>query len=634
MSSAAEHALPPGALARAVAAIDAGSTYKAALEALLLELPPGDADWLMQILRESRGAFAPLARAGPGRALFLGDPLSGTSVALGRLGFETTTLGRDGERLEFAAHRARALVETPAHFVLAGGGARLPFAPLPFADGAFDLVVQEGGLPGPATGAGHDLGECARVARGELVLVADNRFGYKRSAGAHGAFHVLGPLEYTGAIAAPRRGQKSLWGYRRALAAAGLGDQEAYSLYPHSGQFVHVVALDRPRPRLPVGPKERENRLKILGARLGLFPVLTPSFAFVAARGPRSPGDPHARARRIERILAELGRELGEGPAEVDQLVATRGNTAVILTRASGTGDGADEGDRAGRWCLHLPLSPCQQRLTELHAEALSRLARERSRVPVPELLFAGRIEGVYLTCERRLGGHTAPELSDAAPIAEALLVDAARIAPELARGPARALGEDEFEELVGSKCDLVLRFAAVPETLAIVRDLRVRAKSELVGRAFPRVLYHADLRGKHVQIDRSGRVLGILDWGTYEDPGPALRRSPALDGARAQAGRGAHGRRCLAAGHRPGASAARARGPRALRGGPRPRRDVPRAGGSALPRARRRHGRAQLGLQPAALGAHAVRALDRRCGNRTTRGRGAERQASGQLPA
>jgi hypothetical protein len=506
--------LPRGAVARAVAAIEAGAPYKAALEALLLELPERGADWLMQILRESRGAFAPLARAGPGRALFLGEPLSGTPVALGRLGFETTTLGRDHERLAFAAYRARALVETPAHFVLAGGGPRLPFA-----DGAFDLVVQEGGLPGPATGAGYDLAECARVARGELVLIADNRFGYKRSAGAHGAFHVLGPLEYTGAIAAPRRGQKSLWGYRRALAAAGLGQAEAYSLYPHSGQFVHVVALDRPRPRLPIGPKERENRLKLLGARLGLFPVLTPSFAFVAARDPRPA---QSGARRIERILEELAPRIGEGRAEVDQLVATRGNTAVILTRAAEAEQrptGAEPAP-AGRWCLHLPLSPCQQRLTELHAEALVRLPAEHARVPVPELLFAGRIEGAYVTCERRLAGHTAPELSDAPAVAAELLSDVAGIAAELAIGPARPLGEDEFEALVGSRCDLVLRYAAVPATLAAVRELRARAKSELLGQSFPRVLYHADLRGKHVQIERSGRVLGILDWGTYEDPG------------------------------------------------------------------------------------------------------------------
>jgi aminoglycoside phosphotransferase (APT) family kinase protein len=36
-------------------------------------------------------------------------------------------------------------------------------------------------------------------------------------------------------------------------------------------------------------------------------------------------------------------------------------------------------------------------------------------------------------------------------------------------------------------------------------------------------VLYHADLRGKHVQVDRDGSVLGYLDWGTAEPEGLPL---------------------------------------------------------------------------------------------------------------
>jgi aminoglycoside phosphotransferase (APT) family kinase protein len=36
-------------------------------------------------------------------------------------------------------------------------------------------------------------------------------------------------------------------------------------------------------------------------------------------------------------------------------------------------------------------------------------------------------------------------------------------------------------------------------------------------------VLYHADLRSKHVQVDRDGGVLGYLDWGTTEVDGLPL---------------------------------------------------------------------------------------------------------------
>ena len=519
--------LPTAALARAVEAIEGGATYRAALEALLFELDPRDAHWLMQELRESRGAWAPLTASGSAtgtgdrpRALFLGDPLSGTPVALGRLGLETTVLGRDELRLRLARLRALALVEAPARFELARTEPGPERARLPFEDAHFDLVVQERGLPGPRTGWGHDLEECLRVARGELVLVADNRLGYKRAAGAHGVFHVLRPLEWLRAALAPARGERTLAGYRARVRAAGGEGPRAYALYPHSDQFVHVVALDEERPRLPVGPKERRNRFKVVGARLGLFPVLTPSFAVIARRA----GSPPARAR-IERVLDLLAERTGEPRPEVDQLVATRGNTAVFLTRPAGAArdPGDPERDPTGHWCLHLPLSPTQQALVERHARALASLPRTHPDVPVPELLFTGSIEGGHVTLERRVAGHTAPELSDDSAVGARLLDDAARLTARLVADPERpgeAFDAGELERLVAAKFELVLAHAGVPETLARTRELLERARRELPGLRVPRVLYHADLRGKHVQIGADGRVLAILDWGTLEDPG------------------------------------------------------------------------------------------------------------------
>jgi aminoglycoside phosphotransferase (APT) family kinase protein len=140
--------------------------------------------------------------------------------------------------------------------------------------------------------------------------------------------------------------------------------------------------------------------------------------------------------------------------------------------------------------------------------------------VPLPELLFTGDLEDTHVTCERRLAGRTAPELSDDPPVGRRLLADAARIAAALLVAPARPLDEADFEALVTSKLDLVLRHARVASTLARTRELRARARDVLLGRPLPRVLYHADLRGKHVQIAPTGEVLGILDWGTLEDVG------------------------------------------------------------------------------------------------------------------
>ena len=511
-------ALDRGCLERARDSLERGEPFKSTLERLLLELDERQANWLMQELREGRGAWAPLVVAGGGgpdqpqarsstpRALYIGGALCGTPIALGRLGFEVTTLARDGLRLALAEHRARALLQVRAHFVLGGDSARLPFD-----DASFDLVVQDCGLPGPRTGWGHGLAECARVARGELVLIADNRLGYKRSSGAHGQFHVLRPLEFARAAARPERAERTLAGYRRALERVGLSDTRAFALYPHSGQFVHVVGLDGPRPRLPVGPKERRNRLKLLGAALGLFPVFTPSFAVLARSGASD-----ARAR-IDRILAQLAERFGEPAPEVDQLVATRGNSSVVLTAPAAEDD---DPDGPGRWCLHLPLSPSQQVLVERHHRTLWRLRRSFPGVPVATPLFAGVVDGVYLVCERRLGGRTAPELSDDPGIAARLLEDAARITAQLALGPSAPVSAADFEALLGFKFELVLRHGQVPATLEKTGALRERARELLVGRRLPRCLYHADLRGKHIQIDAEGGVLGILDWGTLEDPG------------------------------------------------------------------------------------------------------------------
>jgi aminoglycoside phosphotransferase (APT) family kinase protein len=44
------------------------------------------------------------------------------------------------------------------------------------------------------------------------------------------------------------------------------------------------------------------------------------------------------------------------------------------------------------------------------------------------------------------------------------------------------------------------------------------RAREQLLGRSFPRVVYHADLRSKHIQVDARGRIVALLDWGSGEE--------------------------------------------------------------------------------------------------------------------
>lgn len=492
------------AVARALKKLRRGEPWRGVLEELLLELPDAAADRTMQLLREARGAWFPLLRTDGGTALVLGNALSGTAIPLLNHGFDVTLVDLSPERLELALFHKRALGtggETRA--LLAGDGVALPFE-----DASFDLVVHEEGLPDHAFGWGHDVRECQRVCRGELFATVANRFAYKRSSGLRGDFVVPGPLEFLRRGLSRDTGERTLRGYRRALASPDFERARAFAVYPDAREFTFVVGLDGTGPRLAVGPKERKNRVKILGSKLGLFPVFTPSFAVTASRSTVR------TAPRIERVLDELAERTGEPRPEVDQWIATRGNAALIQTRPPA---GADLGS-AGSWSIHLALSPAEGGQLVRHFEVLQRLGAEFPDVPAPTPLFAGTLAGIFLTCERRLPGLTAPQLTGDARAAARIYADCARFLARLVTVAAAPFDEDAFERLVGSRFDLVARFAREPRTVANLSRMRAEARERLVGRPMPRVLHHADLRSKHVQVRPEGRVIGFLDWGCAED--------------------------------------------------------------------------------------------------------------------
>ncbi len=494
--------LPRAALERAIAAVESGTPYKAALEALLRELDDASADRLMQLQREARGTWflalgVPRVAQSGARALFLGNALSGAHTPLSHHGFEVTLLDPNELRLRWARLRNEALSpRSRTHEVVADGGARLPFG-----DGEFDLVVQEDGLPSRSNGWGHDLAELARVCEGELVLVADNRLGYKRSTGRRGVFDVPSPLAFARrALAGPER---TLPGYARLLQRAGFAPPRAFALYPHASEFTFLVGLDGAGPALEIGPKERENRLKLVASSLGLFRWLTPSFALIAPR------KSHAATPRWSRILAEVGRATGERGAELEHVVATRGNSALLLTRSSTGAEGA--------WCLHVGLSAAQRSQLATHVRTLREIEAHHPRCPVPQALFEGELDGVYVTVERRIGGLTAPQLTgDLAATRRTLegLVDA--LAGLVVTAP-EPLDEAGFEELIGRRFEIVAAHAGEPQVVEALERLRAEARRDLLGCPLPRVVHHADLRSKHVQVTPTGELLAILDWGSAE---------------------------------------------------------------------------------------------------------------------
>ncbi len=509
MKVEASHApLDAATLERAIAALENGARFKEVYEELLLEVSADVADRTMQLQREARGAWLLLSQVAlsmqrRAKVLLIANALSGASVPLAHFGFEVTLWDRSALRLRFAELRNRALVPTGVtHTVQADDGPRLPFG-----DGAFDLVVQENSASDEGGTPRFEPSELRRVTRGEVLLIADNRFAYKTSSGRRGVFEVPSAFQYAARLLSAHR-ERSLRGYRALFRVAGLEGERAFALYPHAREFTYVVALDAQWPRLAVGPQERRNRWKVLAHALGLFPVLAPSFAVFATKhgGASQPS-------RVERILDGLAERTGEPRPELEHLVATRGNSALLLTR-----HGARERVRdTGWWCVHIGLSPAQRVQLARHMEFLAGLRARFPSVPVPQPLFEGEIDGVTLTCERRSRGLTTPQFAGRPLVVRAITAQLSERLAELVCAPPSPLSESEFERLIGARLDLVARFAREPSTVAALERMKADARAALLGRSFPRVVYHADLRGKHVQAEDDGRIAALLDWGSAE---------------------------------------------------------------------------------------------------------------------
>lgn len=482
--------------------LERGLGFRAAFERLLRHLPEERADRLTQLLKESRGAWLTVLCTRGGEALVVGAACSGSAAALARAGFAVTLLDPSRERLRFALAAFEAFQVGRVRGLVGGRGRALPFAAR-----AFDLVVLEQGLPDERFAPALD--ECRRVCRGQLFVMADNRLAYKRSGGGYHDFRLTRPLEYARALLRPRRGERTLRGYRAALAAAGFAPARAFALYPHRRDFTHVVALDERLPELPLGPNERRNKLKLLARAAGLFPVLAPSFGLVSARRELC-----GRPSRIAHVLEELARRVGEPTPAAEQVTGTRGDTIVVQTALAG----GRAGEPAGRWTLHVALVRAHEEGLRLHLRMLALLRERFPGVPAPEPLFAGPIDGLWLSCERRLPGTSAIHQVGRRARAEAILGRVAGHLAQLVVRPPATFSEADFDELLEPAFELVARGAADAGTRAALAGMRARARAGLVGHDLPRTLCHGDLRAKHVQVDAAGEVLGYLDWGAASD--------------------------------------------------------------------------------------------------------------------
>ncbi len=476
---------------RAAVSLERRTPWRDALETMLRELSPDRADAWMMRLNEGRGTFALTLASTSGRALLIGHPLSGTAIALEQLGLRVVCLGACALDLRLANGRRQTLLGRGGAGVVGLAGQ------LPFRDGTFDLVVHEGG---PEQGWRALLPELIRVAhptRGELVLIGDNPLAYKRALGRRGRFVHATPWSFAGRVLRPPAAEARATTLRRLLRSAQFSPVRAYALYPHALEFSHVVGLDGDGPDLTIGRRERQNRVKLFGHRVGLFETLAPSFCVHGKRG-------GARSR-LGRILGGLAERTGLRPGRVEHLVATRSTTALVLT------DGPDP------ICLHVPLSPSKRNLTETHMRFLRLVEEHFPTIPVPTPLFAGEIDGTWIQAERRLGGLTAPHLTGTDLAEDELPVRVAEVLSHLKVSEPAPLTQGVFDELLGERCAEVQRRSGSVGTAKALGRMLAEAAERLVGRELPLMLYHADTRAKHVQVDHQGRVIGLLDWGASE---------------------------------------------------------------------------------------------------------------------
>src|SRR5688572_703822 len=485
--------------ARAYREVGVRRTPRESFEALLAAIAPDRRAQFLQHSKESRGAWTLLLSARQGTALHLGSALSGSVIPLAALGLRVTLVDPSPERLSLGIALAEVQVPGRLRGVLSGDVETLPFE-----DEQFDVVVCD--VDELTDGL---LAELARVARGEVFALADNRLGYKRSTGESFQFDVPGPLPYLRAALRPPRGERTLAGWRKAFGRA-LGAPRSFALYPDRRDFAQVAALDEPLPRLFVGPNEARNRFKVAGHRFGLFPLLAPSFGLLA----RKRGSARAPAR-IHSLLEAVAEATGEPVPQAEHVIGTRGNTCVVMTAVSG----ADPSDPSGRWVLHLPLHLPHRRGLEVHFRALERMRRDFAGFPVPDPLWMGEADGFWLTCERRLPGWASNHFVTSRESADPILEQMADHLALLVERPAQPFTESDFARLIDPLFDDTLRAVRDAALRAELGRRRDEARRQLLGRALPLVFAHGDVRSKHVQVDDRGRVLGYIDFGTVIDP-------------------------------------------------------------------------------------------------------------------
>jgi predicted metal-dependent hydrolase len=105
------------------------------------------------------------------------------------------------------------------------------------------------------------------------------------------------------------------------------------------------------------------------------------------------------------------------------------------------------------------------------------------------------------------------------------MLFDASRHFASIRVRAPQPFSQDDFEEILRPRFAIVRATCARAATEKEIARMERATEERILGRTFPLMLHHADLRAKHVQTDAAGNVTGYLDWGAA-----SARHLPYLD--------------------------------------------------------------------------------------------------------
>ena len=364
---------------------------------------------------------------------------------------------------------------------------------------SFDLVlIEDDSLASPIS-----LPMAVSLSNDLIALTVDNPLGYKRSSGYRADFKRATPTALGHAWLHER--DQLLPARRQRLSSLSGQPARAVALYPDRRDFAHVVDWERGAPDLTLGPAERKNGLKLLGRKLGLFPVLAPSFGLWSSKL-------GSTQTLLDALLDGIAKHLGAERQRPLHLVATRGNSALVLTRD---------------WVVRIPLGHRPNAAMQQNAAGL--LALQALDLPTPEPLYLGPIRAgqvdVLLSVESRIPGLGAGQLVDKPKAVARLAATLATRLAALPRTPAQTLDANAAHTLFAPRFQAVKERCGDAATAAALDHMQAETIARATGLTLPLIACHRDLRPKHVIIDEQGRgeLMGVVDWSCLEQTGPPL---------------------------------------------------------------------------------------------------------------